>query len=276
MRIGRRYRAALAMALGTTLALMPLHYAVADATPTQPSITVNPANVDFDINGPGADFSVTVQNPPTTDAFIRLYIYSSTGDLHFTDSSGNELPVQSDAGSRYVDIGMADADGNGVPGVPLTAGAVPLHVSCGYPALSYRTFVAALVDGATGSVITHTGFSTAASLIVNTPHFSGIYPPLTVTIGATAPADDPIQIQMAMDSPPATTTTDLTFSAQQIAAAGYTAQQLAAHLHAGTHEYLTAPTPLSWAIGSDGSLTVSLPTDHWDTAHPSTPATTCP
>ncbi|MFJ8364462.1 FG-GAP repeat domain-containing protein [Streptomyces sp. NPDC093984] len=251
----RRMRAALvsAIAIAAGLTTGP---AVADAGP---SLAISPPR-SIDIAGAAGDLAVTVNDPPATDTFIRLYFPSGTTGLAVTDPNGTVLPTTPVPGSTtatYVDVDRADSDHNGVPGAPLQAGDITLHVSAAYPA--GVVFVQGeLIDGASGHTLYVTGSST---IVANKPDLRGATEvgsnPYPLMQGA--PADYPLDVKLPMLAPPAETRTTLTFSAAQLAAGGYTAAQVAANLHATCSADGNPATACTWTQNADGSLTLSYP-----------------
>jgi hypothetical protein len=220
--------------------------------------------------GPAGDIDVTVTAPPATDAYIQLQVDGSRSDnLQFTDNAGNALPFVQDARSAYVLVGADDSDHNGIKGAPLTAGVIHLHVSVGYPAASDIGIRAYLIDGATGTVIAHSSLGTNGLLRVGqpylTPTWQGPQGPLEyssslqVATGDTRPVDEHLNLGMAMKTPPASTRTRLVVTAQQLAAAGYTASQLTSAVTVGYSSDNQHFTPLAWTLGADGSATLELP-----------------
>ncbi|MDF3300124.1 FG-GAP repeat domain-containing protein [Streptomyces tropicalis] len=269
MRIPRRHRTALAVAaLGASVGLTPLQSANAD--PATPGIAVS-MNDGIDMWGPSGDMDVTVTAPPTTDAYIQLQVEGSRSDhLHFTDDAGNTLPFVQDERDEYVLVGADDSDHNGVKGAPLTAGVIHLHVNAGYPASSNIPVRAYLIDGATDTAIAHSDLGTSAPIVVGQPYLTTTWQApngpteqtssVDVATGDTRPVDEDLNIGMPMKTPPESTRTHLVFTAQQLAAAGYTPSQLAAAVTVGYSADNQHFTPLAWTLGADGSAALELPT----------------
>jgi len=267
-RTARTRRIALAIAvLSAVIGLAPIQSATADTTPA-PSITVTPPHA-VDRYGPAQEMDVTVASPPTADAYVRLQFEGTTTGLHVTDDSGTELPiVPGPYGAEVntqIEIGAQDSDGNGIPGAPLTAGTTRLHIRADYPTPAIEFIEGLLIDGATGNVVAH---SVNNMLYVYGPFDKGSSK-TTVTTGATRPAVRDVQTVLWWVGPTPTpvTHTRLTFSAQQIAAAGYTTDQLTAAVRLS---YTTGIdpgtfTPMTWTRNADDSLSIDLPTINWST-----------
>ncbi|MCZ4099803.1 FG-GAP repeat domain-containing protein [Streptomyces sp. H39-C1] len=277
MRITPRYRAALTVALATAISAVPLQVATADDTPPAPSIALNIANA-IDIYGPATDTTLTVANPPTADTYVSLIVNSGTDELHITDDSGQELPFRNRSeNSWFVDIGAADSNNNTIPGGTLAAGEIHLHIGAGYAAHSLEDVQAVLVDGATNKAIAG---SRSEFLRVQHPGFTTSWlgpgsqwqstSPVPLTTGASGPLVVSIQQSMGMTTPPATTTARVIFTPQQLAAAGYTARQVADSLHVAYSPYQETNTfsPRAWTIGADGSVSLDLAATHWDSTNP--------
>ncbi|MGW5611912.1 FG-GAP repeat domain-containing protein [Streptomyces sp. NPDC003753] len=269
MRIPRRHRTALAVAaLGASVGLTPLQSASADTT--TPAISVN-VSQEPDMWGAAGDMDVTVTAPPATDAYIQLFVDGSRSDsLHFTDDAGNTLPFVQDARNEYVLVGADDSDHNGVKGAPLTAGVIHLHVTAEYPTSSPIGVRAYLIDGASGTVITHSSPGTNGLLRVGQPYLTPTWQSpqgpleynssLQVATGDSRPVDEDLNLLMGMKTPPTSTRTSLVFTAQQLAAASYTAPQLASAVTVGYSSDNQQFTHLPLTLGGDGSLSLELPT----------------
>ncbi|MFJ5034347.1 FG-GAP repeat domain-containing protein [Streptomyces sp. NPDC088560] len=253
----RRMSAALisAIAIAAGLTTGP---AVAD---TSPAVTASlPQSID--IAGTPGDMTVTVTNPPATDAFIRLYFPGGTTGLTITDTNGTVMPatpVTGNTTATYVDVDQADSNNNGIPGAPLQAGDITLHIAATYPAYGAE-MQAELIDGATGHTL-YVATRPIPAITVNEPDLrhatevdSNPYP-----LMQGQPAHYPLDVKLPMLAPPAETRTTLTFSAAQLTAGGYTAAQVAANLHAACSADGNPATACTWMQNADGSLTLSYP-----------------
>ncbi|MBY8878952.1 FG-GAP repeat domain-containing protein [Actinacidiphila acidipaludis] len=250
------------------IGLAPMPSALADEAPTPPSISVTATHA-LDLYGPAQELDVTVASPPTADAYVRLEILGQQTGLHITDDSGTELPLTTGTGNwshGYVEatIGAQDSDGNGVPGAPLTAGTIRLHISAEYPVSQIVHFTGVVVDGATGAELAVT--EPAATGYVQGPRVEPAVPTAVAT-GQTRPALLDLHTEMwsAKTTPVPAVHTRLVFSADQIAQAGYTADQLvsAVRLSSGMGVAPGTLTPLAWVKNADGSLSADLPTIDW-------------
>ncbi|MFF8593009.1 FG-GAP repeat domain-containing protein [Streptomyces sp. NPDC015220] len=274
MRIARRHRTAIAVAaLGAGVGLTPLQSASAD--PAAASIAVG-VDHRIDLWGPAANVDITVTAPPATDGYIRLELPGNAVDnLHFTDDAGQALPLASAEGRQYLLIGAEDSDHNGVAGAPLADGVIHLHVSADYSTSRYSQLFAYLIDGTTNKAIaSSTSLGSTNLLQVDQPYLStqwqtpqGAYQdntPVEVTTGAGRPVQEKLHIQMSMTAPPPSTRTRIVFSSQEIAAAGYTAMQLADAVTVGYSADGEQYSHLAWTVGDDGSLSIDLPAlDGW-------------
>ncbi|MBD0740313.1 FG-GAP repeat domain-containing protein [Streptomyces sp. CBMA29] len=282
MRIRRSHRIALAVAVLTPLVgLVPVASASAEGSDV-PSVTVSHSQA-IDMYGPAGDIDLTVAAPPSTDAFLRLDLYAGASNIRVTDDAGNVLPVVDRSPSPdTVEIGAADSDGNGVKGAPMTAGTTHLHISAAYPVYGQIMVQAQLVDGATGKDIADSSTNHSTSdLIVYQPYFTPSWDlvdgvrysggPQVVTGGPHAiPERLDTQMRWSAPAPTKATSTRMLFSAAQIAAAGYTAEQLVKavtlRFSADGQSYAVMP----WTRGADGSLSIDFPAIDWSaSAHQS-------
>lgn len=266
----RTYRLASAVAvLAAVIGFAPVQAAVADEA-TMPALTVGSANLA--IYGPAAPLDVTVTVPATADAYIKL---TASPNLHFTDVAGNPLPVThtQDQGD-IITIGADDSDHDGVPGAPLPTGTIHLQVSAVYP-IGSGFILGQIIDGATGEGISYQSRGRAYvaeghmygqylfDAPTSTPDAGGI--PLAT--GARYPVTQDEDTQMWFGTAPDTTHLRLVFTADQLAAAGYTAPQLAAYLHIQYSADNNVPSPsftdTHWTLGDDGSARIDFPALDW-------------
>ncbi|MFG2147823.1 FG-GAP repeat domain-containing protein [Streptomyces sp. NPDC048696] len=282
MRIGRRHRAALAIAtLGTTLGVAPLQAAQAD--PSGPVLSTTLPDV-VDIDGAAGDIDLTVTDPPVKDAYFRFTMFGTGLDhIRVTDDSGAVIPDahnEPDHTAATFYIGKADSDHNGVPGTRLTAGThLRLHLAADYGAGTGVRVETDLMDGATNDYVdndwnAHTAGYTAfgqASLAgswTSPGHGSGPGLMFPIHEGVLQPAEMRLTTHMTRRTPPSATHTRWVFSADQLAQGGYTAAQLAKGI---TVQYSTDNShymPSSWTIGADGSLAMDFPSQTWTTQNP--------
>ncbi|MCL2728776.1 MAG: hypothetical protein FWE15_01980, partial [Actinomycetia bacterium] len=235
----RRIAAATAVALAAagTAAAVP-STALADTAPTTSTPGIAVTDTTVSLYGAPADLDITVTDPPTTDVYIGLGFSAKGRDqLRLTDDAGNVIPINPRGGLAYV--GMADTDGNGIPGAPLTNGVVRLHLSVEGPVDIEFAVSAALFNGADGKALAHTKLRENGVVHVSEPRFSVIW---QAPDGAERPDGSPAvaaggAVTTALvetgdgDLVPGGARTRVTIPARAIAAAGYTAEQLAAHLH---------------------------------------------
>ncbi|MFF6954974.1 hypothetical protein [Streptomyces sp. NPDC008317] len=157
----------------------------------------------------------------------------------------------------------------------MTAGTTHLHISAAYPVYGQIMVQAQLVDGATGKDIADSSTNRSTSdLIVNQPYFTPSWTDGGVTsysaspqiaTGAPHAVTERLNIRIVWLSPASahTTSTQVVFTAAQIAAAGYTPEQLenavAVRFSADGQNYAVKP----WTPGADGSLSIDLPPVDW-------------
>ncbi|WP_069465896.1 FG-GAP repeat domain-containing protein [Actinacidiphila rubida] len=256
--------------IGAVIGFTPVQSAVADGTPA-PSISVATTH-DLDLYGPAQELDVTVDSPPTTDAYARLEILGQQTGLHITDGSGTELPLTVGTGrwqTNYLEvkIGQQDSDGNGIPGAPMTAGTIRLHVRADYPVSETVGIRGILVDGATGNEITESPGPIVTQYVYGRATVTGSAKTAVTTGFARSVRAFKTGFHSAGTTPVPPTHTTLTFTAAQLVAAGYTAAQLAdsvqLSLATGTNPGPFAP--LAWTHNTDGSLSITLPTIDWST-----------
>ncbi|MFI1097389.1 FG-GAP repeat domain-containing protein [Streptomyces sp. NPDC020917] len=270
-RTARTRRIALAITvLSAVIGLAPIQSATADTTPA-PTVTVTAPHA-IDMYGPAQELDVTIASPPTADAYVRLEFAGTPAGLHVTDDSGTELPLGPATGNwgiqhyTEVTVGAQDSDGNGVPGTPLPADTIRLHVRAEYPLFQMVWVTGVLVDGATGTELTVSRPSTI--LYIKGPRVE-VVPHTTVTTGQSRPAlaDFHTEMWSAGTTPVPVTHTRVTFAPEQIAAAGYTADQVVSNVSMSTAIGLDATTltPLAWSRDPDGSLSVDMPAIDWTT-----------
>ncbi|MET9221786.1 VCBS repeat-containing protein [Streptomyces sp. NPDC003300] len=248
--------------------------AAADAPPSGPAIAVGDAHIAM--YGEPGDLDVTVTAPPAADAYIRLDLQDSGLDqLRVTDDTGNAVPVVRRPGlAATVTIGDTDSDHNGIPGAPLQAGTVHLHVSAGYPIAEAIPVTGSIIAGSDGKVVAHSTIATNGGIFIAQPHLSASWTSASgtqVPWGAAVPiatgdtrATTATVRTRRVGTAPAASSTRWTLPADAITAAGYTARQLAAGLHVAYATDGTAFRTASWSITDDGSLTLQLPAHQWD------------
>ncbi|WUH91222.1 VCBS repeat-containing protein [Streptomyces sp. NBC_00433] len=269
----RRTAIATAVALAAGLASVQ----TAGATGSAPPQIISVGYTQVDEYGPAGDLDVTLSAPTTTDAYIRLDVSGATDTsaLTFTDDSGAVLPVTQVPGLSgwFLTIGMADSDGNGIPGAPLSAGTIHLHVAAGFPAPWTVRVTGYVFDGANGSIIGRSGggdgmIKIGMPLLGTTwyvpdtggsPDYDG---EVNIPTGGLV-VDAGINTQMSMRTPPPATHTRWTIPGDQISAAGYTPAQLAAALHVDYSPNTGVYTTKHWMTTADGSLILDFPTSHW-------------
>jgi FG-GAP-like repeat len=272
-RSARTRRLALAVAvLATVIGLAPVSSAAADEPPA-PSVVVTAHALD--LYGPAQELDVTVASPPAADAYVRLEIAGAQTGLHITDDSGTELPLTTGTGHwshGWVEaaVGARDSDGDGLPGAPLTAGTIRLHIRAEYPVSPVLSLVGVIVDGASG---TEVAVSSVRSESVLGPRIVSMSPSPTTAVptGQAHPSVLGFSTDMssAKTTPVPVTHLRLVFGAERIAKAGYTAEQLvsAVRLTSGTNTDPGTLTPLAWVRNTDGSLSADLPAVDWSTVH---------
>lgn len=268
-----RVAVATAVALAAGIAGLPGVAAAEDAPPA-PGISVGIAKVD--VYGPSAEWDVTVTEPPAVDAYVRLEINDEgTGGVHVTDDAGNVLPVVEVPGRPgVVLIGAEDSDHDGVPGAPMSAGVIRLHVSATFPVPPGNGARGFIVDGATGADLAHTGYGTNGSIEVHEPYLHAVWQDPDRTSSATDVAvatgekrATTAHVQTSQSTPMVPVTrTRLALTAASIAASGYTPQQLASALHLSYSTDSTAYTSQKWTVAADGSLTADFPERQWAAA----------
>jgi Tachylectin/FG-GAP-like repeat len=275
---GRRVGIATAVALAASAVGLP-GVAAADDAPAAPQITVGSA--DIDLYGPAGDVDVTVTDPPVGDAYLELDLMSggNLSGLTVTDDAGTRLPITVGAdGSGTVTIGKNDSDQNGIPGAPLAAAPVHLHVSAEQP-ISGAVYASALLfDGASGKAIARSQVGQNGTIQVNEPAFSADWSgpdggwlqhgsPVTVATGDDHAVFGMVTTRVAK-SVPVATHTRLTIPASSMAASGYTPQQIAAAVHFGYAPESSAYVPVQWTQTADGSLTATFPSRQWQDTSP--------
>ncbi|WP_042391291.1 hypothetical protein [Streptacidiphilus melanogenes] len=259
----QRHRALLASAITLVAALAPWTTTAAQASPTSPTISLSvPTAIDLD--GAPGDITVHVTNPTSSDAYVRLLFPTGDAGLTITDSAGNRLPVAvpPGGGAPVVDIGREDSNGNGIPGAPLSAGDITVHVDVAYPGGSVMV-QGEILDGATGNAVALTGRGVQ--------DIRALAPELDSTLSAAnehvvhliqgAATENVVSfdVPVPMLAPPTQYRTSLTFSAQQLAASGNTAQRVVTNLHAACAVDQQPEQPCTWTVNADGSLTLTYP-----------------
>ncbi|WUH93020.1 VCBS repeat-containing protein [Streptomyces sp. NBC_00433] len=270
-RISRtRLAVATAVAFAAGIAGLP-GVAAADDAPPAPGISVGIVSVE--VNGASAEWDVTVTDPPAADAYVRLTVNDGgTGGLHITDDAGNALPLVDVPGSTgQILIGAEDSDHDGVPGAPMSAGVIRLHVSATYPVPTLNGVRGFLEDGATGADLAHTAYGTNGSIEVHEPFFQAVWQdPDRMTGGSyvdVATGDKRAttgHVVTGQSTPLApVTSTRLTITAASIAGSGYTPEQLASALHLSYSTDAAAYASQELTVAADGSLTVEFPGRQW-------------
>lgn len=270
MRTHWRSCAIVAGSIGALACLLPQPLASADTLP--PTITAGatgPGSTSgVSLYGEPGDITLHVAGPPAQPAYIRLIIQSATGQsgglaLQIADAAGNVLTAKPGptAGSEEVDL---DTGADGTATGPLQAGTTDLKVSVTAPMADAFQINASIIDGNTGQDLAD---SRTSSLRVYQPlietsagsndSYWGPDAAATVVGGARLPLRtklfvDGQHMQTAIPGGHLT----LTLPADQLAAAGLTASQLAATAHFTPDASTTA---LPWSIAADGSLSVRFP-----------------
>ncbi|MFI6861615.1 hypothetical protein ACIBKZ_17220 [Streptomyces sp. NPDC050421] len=232
MRLTKRRCSALAsVLLGTALGVTPLTTADAAAV----AMTLR-ASGTIDTVGTPEDIDITLTTPPTADSFVELDLDTeNAAHLTVTDDTGAVLahePVYASDSLATFRFGEEDSDHDGIPGATLTPGSLHVRVTAdGYVGTSLN-INAYYIDGAKGNRIP---INPAHALThIKQPYLSPFWSQSrgsTVSVGMADPAECRLDTLMQLRTPPASTRTRLTFTAQQIAKGGYTAAQLARDVH---------------------------------------------
>ncbi|MFD9483582.1 FG-GAP repeat domain-containing protein [Streptomyces sp. NPDC059991] len=284
MRISHHHRVALAIAaLSAVIGTVPVQTATAasaDASDTGLDLST-PSTIY--VNGTPGEADLAVTNPPAGDTYIRLDLHG-TGLEHIriTDDTGTDVPSHydpSDRSRRIFEIGAADSDHNGVSGAPLAEGTTRLHVAAEYGVDSNVSMYGRLVDGASGQFLDNAFEQGPIGMRLSAPSFSsswespghGTGSNATVIVSAGYP--QPVHMRLttrmgAMPSPPATTRTQLRFTARQLAAAGYTASQLAKGVRVEYSADGSPYRPAPWTIDASGAALLDLPARSWGVDKP--------
>jgi hypothetical protein len=278
LRFSRKQRVGLAVAMaGAAIGFTPVQAAVADDPAPSVAVTVDH---DLDLYGPAQELDVTVAAPPASDAYVRLEILGDQPGLHVTDDAGNPLPLGPATGPyaasyREITLGAQDSDGNGIPGTPMTAGTIRLHVSAEYPVSDRIDVSALLIDGATGATVAYSRSDPFIYVMGPDIGMSWFVPggsqtwgnQVQVATGAAQPVIEQLNTRMASagTTPVPVTHTRLVFNAQRLAAAGYTAAQVVDAVSIGYAPETGNFTPLAWSQNADGSISVDLPAIDWQT-----------
>ncbi|WP_257584530.1 VCBS repeat-containing protein [Streptomyces sp. TLI_146] len=230
------------------------------------------------VNGTPGETDLTVTNPPVGDAYIRLDLHGAGLDhIRITDDAGTEVPSHydpSDGSRRIFEIGAADSDRDGIPGAPLTEGTTRLHMAAEYGVDSHVSMYGRLVDGASGQFLDNAFEQGPIGMRLSSPSFTsnwespghgtGTDATIDVSVGYPQPAHMRLTTRMgAMASPPATTHTRLRFTAQQLAAAHYTASQVADGVRVEYSADGVRYDRVPWTIDGSGAAVLDFPSRSW-------------
>jgi hypothetical protein len=138
---------------------------------TVPSTGVTVSSVTIPLYGTPGNLDVTVAEPTAADAYLQVEFNALEGNrLTVTDDAGTALPMTTTSNLLpLLTVGEADSDHNGIPGAPLPAGTVHLHVSAHGPVSDPMSVSAQVIDGVTEKVIAHSGPGTTGELFVQGP-----------------------------------------------------------------------------------------------------------
>ncbi|WP_225850633.1 FG-GAP-like repeat-containing protein [Streptomyces sp. HPF1205] len=236
---------------------------------------------DLDLWGPAQELDITLTAPPVSDAYVKLEVRGSQPGLHVTDEAGNPLTLGPATGPyagsyQEITLGAQDSDGNGIPGIPMTAGVIRLHLSAQYPVSSAIALSALLVDGATGTTLASSRPDPTGLYVWGPDIDTSWYGPdgspdfsdqVQVVTGAPHAVIERLDTHMnsAGTTPAPVTHTRLVFTAQQLAAAGYSPAQFATAVAVGYSPDTSGFTRLTWNQNPDGSVSADLPAIDWHT-----------